>query len=428
MVSPDLFVAVCITVATCAAEDITYEFRFDRPMSWADDVVFWGLGGTQRWEVADDGEAGHVLRISGRDHNMEATYEMRTLQVNHKPGARAIIRFDIRGAETSEQTGFILRHFDGYCSGNAFKDIADEEFAPFPPPLFATSGPRNPRDWQRVEVDTGPLKNTVLTIAMIARQYPNKDTSAPKRFLEYHLRKLSVKTEALDRLMDPGFDWHGSTLGTQQLRSSTAGAHLDWCDFADQEDAKTADGKTIHFTLLQFRDTSTYRGGMVKHNTLHETCSGGLGGCSGITLHRESSGPANAVSWGKRQTVAYAALGLAPRETARIRVSMKMTTLENGNRGASKVQLGVDPRGGVCTRDAIWSPEYTDSFIKEGWRIASLEFDRPAGAVAFTVYFRHRDGLPTDPRFASNLPEPQSAGSELGSWAAADWVLVKVMK
>ena len=33
MVSPDLFLGVCITVATCAAEDITYEFRFDRPMS-----------------------------------------------------------------------------------------------------------------------------------------------------------------------------------------------------------------------------------------------------------------------------------------------------------------------------------------------------------------------------------------------------------
>ncbi len=92
------------------------------------------------------------------------------------------------------------------------------------------------------------------------------------------------------------------------------------------------------------------------------------------------------------------------------------------------MQLGVDPRGGLCTHDATWTPEYKDGYLKEGWRIASLEFDRPADAVAFTIYFRHRDGLPIDPRFPSNLPEPQSAGSEMSSAAFADWVLVKVLK
>jgi hypothetical protein len=415
-------------VAVCPAEEITYNFRFDKPMSWADDVVYWGLGGTQKWEIAKDANASPMLRIAGKDHGLEATWEMRTLQVNHKPGARAIIRFDIRGAEVFEQTNLMVRYFDGYCTGNALKEIADEPFAPFPPPLFDANASKVAGEWKHVELDTGPLKNTVLTVAFAVRQYPNRDTAALKRFVEYHLRNLSITTETLDRFMDAGLDWHGATLGVQHLRSSTAGAHLDWCDFADQEDVKTADGKVIHFTLLQFRDTSTYRGAMVKHNTMHETCGAGVGGASVITLNRESSGGANAVSWGIRQTFAYSGLGLKPGEPAKISVSMKMGTMESANRGASKVQLGIDPRGGICTQEATWSPEFGGSYFKEGWHVAKLEFDRPPDATACTIYFRHRDGLPTEPRFPSNLPEPQSAGSELSSTAFADWVLVKVVK
>ena len=54
-----------------------------------------------------------------------------------------------------------------------------------------------------------------------------------------------------------------------------------------------------------------------------------------------------------------------------------------------------------------------------------LVFDRPANADAFTIYFRHRDGLPQGPEFESNLPEPQSMGSRFGSTGLADWVLIK---
>jgi hypothetical protein len=412
-------------------QTIAYKYDFDEPMSWSDDVVHWGLGGVQKWEIAGLEAKSRVLRIAGRDYGMEATYETRTLQFNHKPSARAEVSFDVRAAELPPGCSLVVRHFDGYCSGEAFKNIADEPFAPFPRPIFDSNQTKLTAAWQHVSINLGPLKRTVLTLAFSVRQIPRHQqglpTSQPTPFVELLIKDLAVTTEPLDRLMDPGLDWHGHSATTRDLRASTAGADFDWCDFADQEDVQAPDGKTIHYTLLQFRDTSGHRGGTVKHNVRHETSHQGVGGCSSIALSRESSGGFDAVSWGIRQTVAYSALGLAPDASARIRITMKMTNIETTLSRNSRVQVGVDPRGGVVTRKATWSDEYTEEFTKEGWRLATLDFERPKDAVAFTVFFRHRDGRPGDPQFAMPFPEPQSMGSQLGSEAVADWVLVEVL-
>jgi hypothetical protein len=228
--------------------------------------------------------------------------------------------------------------------------------------------------------------------------------------------------------MDPGFDWHGREGSTRHLRSSTFGAMYDWCDFADQEDVVLPDGKTIHYTMLQFRDTSTYVGATVKHNIRHEPASANVGGRSIIALSRASSGGQCAASWGVRQTVSYRAIGLEPGEAAKIRVSMNMINEEAHKERFSRVQLGVDPRGSIVTQRALWSKEYKNEFIaKENWQIATLEFDRPMDATAFTVYFRHRDGQAREPYQKMHFPEPQSSGSRFGSVGMADWVLVEVI-
>ena len=135
----------------------------------------------------------------------------------------------------------------------------------------------------------------------------------------------------------------------------------------------------------------------------------------------------SAASWGIRQTVAYSALGLDRNQPARIRISMRMTN-EYGEGGISHVQLGVDPRGGLVTRQAMWTDTYQGDFVRDGWHTATLEFDRPTDAPAFTVYFRHRDGKAEDPLTGMHFPEPQSLGSRTSNRGIADWVLIEVVK
>ena len=217
---------VCGLASASLAEEIRYEFSFDHPMSWADDVVPWGLGGAQKWEIAETEDSGNVLRIAGRDYGVEATNEMRLLHFNHEPGAHATIGFDIRGVELPEGASFVVRHYDGYCTGGAFMELADEPFAPFPAPLFDSGKASITAKWQDVRLDVGPLEHSVLTIVLWVRQLPSRDKKKPAGFVEYHLDNLQVTTEVLQQVRDPGFDWHGAVLGVRQLRASTAGAKI----------------------------------------------------------------------------------------------------------------------------------------------------------------------------------------------------------
>lgn len=108
-------------------------------------------------------------------------------------------------------------------------------------------------------------------------------------------------------------------------------------------------------------------------------------------------------------------------------MSIKMTN-EYGERGTSRVQLGVDPRGRLITQEAIWSEPYSGDFVRNGWHTAVLDFDRPVDAMAFTIYFRHRDGKPAKPEVQMHFPEPQSLGSRESDVGIADWVLIEVVK
>jgi hypothetical protein len=419
--------AVCIAASSVASEPIHYVFTFDEPMSWSDDVSPWGFKAVQKWEIASGGLDGRkVLRIAARDYEWNHSWELRTLQFNHAPGANARISFDLRGVEAPPEASFEVRTFDGHCTGTAFTELAGEPYVDFPTPLFDSAGRPVGDTWQKIELETGPLEHTVLTLAFSVRQSPRQNRRAGDQvpFVEYHLDNLKVTTEPLGRLMDPDFSFGNRNLSTRTLRASTLGADLDWCTFADQEDVETPEG-VIHYTLMQFRDTSTHRGA-VKHNFLFNGIDDGLGGRSTMTLNRESSTPSCAGSWGVRQTVDYAAIGVAPGQRAKIRVRMKMITFVAPN-GVSRVQLGVDPAGTLITRKALWSEGCDGPCSGQGWHIATLEFEKPEDARAFTIYFRQRDGKSEEPRFPLGVIEPQSLGSLSNSSAIADWVTVEVV-
>lgn len=428
------FVLIAVSCPMFAGEaSITHEFTFDYPMSWADDVVPWGLGGVQKWEIAGGGKPGNALRISAADWKVDVSSEARTLQVNHKPNTPVKISFDIKPVTMPPGSYFLVRYFDGYCGGMPFDKIADDEFAPFPPPIWDSRKPGVKTDWQHVEFTTPPLKHTVLTIAFICQQPPLEEPGGDQSYVEYLLDNLKIKTNLLDNLMDPGFDWHGNAGGsTLDFWYNTNGANADWCDFADQEDVVTDEG-IIHFTLCQFRDTSCAAGPANKHILIHEKTCVEVGGLSTVTLSRIHADN-SAVSWGVRQTVAYSALGLVSGQEATIQVKMKYTNYDphpgrarGGDKRISKCQIGVDPYGGIITAapTVIWSPLDSVNYTADGWSKKTLEFKRPKNSEGFTIFFRHRDGAVGEGSVC--FYEPQSKGTLPGCRAIADWVMVKVL-
>ena len=417
---------------------LTYSLSFEDPMSWSDDVTPWGDSAVQEWEIADGGKQGKCLRITGTTYKRTVSYEIRTLQFNHKPDTPATVSFDFKDVCVPPGSFLMLRYFDGYCGGQAFHWVADDKFKPFPAPLFDSRTSKLTRNWQRVSCSTPPLKNTVLPLAFIVQQ-PRQDrpvdsAAADAQFVEFLLDNLSVRVTALDKLMDPDFDWHGNYGGsTVEFRQNTLGANADWCDFADQEVADFPIGGKVRYTLFQFSDATTQKNPGTRHNLIHEEHATGAGGVSAVHLNRWCvAGNLSAVSWGVRQTVAYESLGLKPDESAKIRVTMRMTQLDHDNNRASRIQLGVDPEGGIVTQKALWTPEERVCIRHDNrWSTPSIEFVRPKGSTAFTIYFRQRDGIPKDARDKSYPPdpkEPQSQGTESTIEAYADWVLVELVR
>lgn len=405
--------------AICAAR-MTYTFTFDHPMSWADDVCPLGEQEIQNWEVADGGNPGKALRISAAVYKQPTSCEVRTLQFNHKPDTSVTISFDVKASCAPPESRVLVRYFDGYCGALPFVTIADEDYAPFPPPFWDSAKAKLTDDWLHVSFSTPKLKNSVITLAIIVEQRKATD----EKYIEYYFDNLSIQTELLDKLMDPGFEWHGNYGGsTSHFWRNTGAANSDWCDYADQEDVITKEG-VIHYTMYQFRHTSACFEPAIMHELCHERFSEQTG-VQGTVVTSRIHASACAASWGVRQTISYGALGLKPEDTARIQIKMRYTNHEPVYRDTSRVQLGVDPMGHVITQSAIWGEEDNVNFLKEGWHTGVLEFEKPRGAQAFTIYFRHRDGLPKP---GGETPhEAQSRGTDPGCRGIADWVIVRIV-
>ncbi|MCL6628152.1 MAG: hypothetical protein K6U00_00955 [Armatimonadetes bacterium] len=422
-----LVLACCCNVCV-AASPFSYEFTFDEPMSWADDISPRGTSLIQSWEIVDGGNPGKVLRISAAVYEQPVSCEARTLQFNHKSGVSAKVSFDIKAVSNPPGSYLMVRYFDGYCGGMPFVKIADEKTNPatdrFPPPSWDSRHANLADDWQHVEFTTGTLSNTVLTLFFMVEQ--QRETAG--KYVEYLLDNLKVETEPLDKLMDLGFDWHGNYgESTFHWWQNTRGANIDWCDYAEQVSVKDWRGKDIHFTLYQFRDSSASPGPATRHKLGHVNYLRDVGWKGVVQCARIYAGDRSSVSCGVRQTVSYAALGLKPNQTARIQVKMKYTNYEWYNQQMTRVALGVDPTGSVIPSRAIWTSEYYGVIKKDGkWEIGTVEFEKPIGAQAFTIYFRHRDGSGT-PAPDPGPHEPQSRGTHFPCMGIADWVTVKVL-
>jgi hypothetical protein len=68
-------------------------------------------------------------------------------------------------------------------------------------------------------------------------------------------------------------------------------------------------------------------------------------------------------------------------------------------------------------------PDSDVNWDREGWRKLSLQWDRPKGATAFTIFFRYRDGVCRFKKTIDCATEPYVAS--IGSRAMADWVVIR---
>lgn len=409
-----------------------YVFDFEHPMSWADDVSPWADYKIQEWEIAEGGHPGKALRINGAAWGRPSSYEIRTLMVNHKPGTSVTVSFDFRAASNPPKAYFMINYFDGYCTGQTFYWASDDLMRPLPKPPFDTRETKVGTDWQRVTFTTPPLNHTVLTLAFHCQQTQDTDDPSKWKYLDYYLDNLNITVTPLDVLMDTDFQWHGNYgSSTVEFRRNFSAADADWCDFADQEIVETPQGN-IRYTLFQFRDATRQVLAGTRHQLKHSKHEIGAWGESTVTLARGGgAGNLSAASWGVRQTVSYEALGLQPAQKAKIRVRMRISSIIEQN-AACRIQIGVDPYGGVVTRNAVWTPEEQVNIRNDevSWIYPSIEFNRPKNAQAFTIYFRQRDGLPQDASDTSYPPEPnepQSQGSASPCESYADWVMVEVL-
>lgn len=421
-----LVIGTCVLTATApctGAPPVSYVFTFDHPISWADDVVPWGLGANHSWGIVEGGCPGKALRISDGVAKGGRTFEIRTLQFSHKPDTPVTVSFDVRMASAPVGSFLQVRYFDGYCGGDAFENGFEDRSLGISHPVWDSRTAKQTSDWQRANFSTGLLVNTVLTLAFMVQRPANGATG----HIESYLDNLEVETVALDRMMDLDFDWHGVRGGsTGEFRWTTMAANSDWCDFADQDDVLDRYGDTVHYTLLQHRDASSV--GHLRHKSelIHETCLERHDGISALVLARYGAGGNSAASWGVRQTVSYEALGLKPHEPATIRVSARLANYDPDKNYIVCSQIGVDSWGGVITQKAQWSKKEGWNLANKGWREPRITFDRPKEGRAFTVYVRMRDGMARPPTEILPFPEPASMGSPSLCETYVDWVKVEV--
>jgi hypothetical protein len=389
---------------------------------WSDVTLPWGLGGIYDWTPAPGGKDGKAIRITNETTKQVMAHEVRCLQFGHKPGASARIRMDVRVAALPTEGWIKIRHFDGYVTADAFAHSADDEFAPFPKPVFECAAPpKDPAEWQSIDLSTGPLKNTVLTLAFLVadpRHNREKDPAATE-FADLYVDNISVETEVSDAILDPAFDWDGKKASKMiNFRRSTAGAATPWCDFFQEEDVAEPDGKIIHYTAQTFQDSTAGGPSHMKHDYIHSVEDPYCGGLNVLALSRIHA-PDCAASWGVYQTFSYASLGLKPEDTGRVRVAAKAAVHDPAERKAGRVMVGAHPAGGLEQTQAVWSPESKANVDHGGLQTIEAVFDKPAGAKALTVFFKFRDGLPGKP------DDPDSIGTDPGCRAFVDWILVK---
>ncbi|KPJ62424.1 hypothetical protein AMK68_04900 [candidate division KD3-62 bacterium DG_56] len=412
-------------LSPAAGETLVQEITFESPgLSWSDVMLPWGGGGFLDWTIADGGNPGKALRITTKENKNPVSCENRTLMFNHQPGTPVRVEMDVNPVTHPKGSVFMIRWFDGYVTAEAFERIADDEFEPWPAPAFTiTETPQEP-GWKHVDFRTSALDRTVFTLLIVVRQPPDPAKETQDEFINYYIDNLRVETTPLAKYMDPGFDWHGKGGGKMiEWRQSIGGRHVDWCDFMDDVVAPLPNGGTIEYTMQTFRDTGAApRPGHGKHDYSHEVHNNIVGGASTITLSRIHPGEVPC-AWGVRQTVSYAAFGLEPDQDAHIEILVKYTLHDPAKKRLARLQVGADPEGGVVTENALWSEE--DAYANwdvEGWRKAKLEFDRPKGAVAFTVFFRHRDGDRT------GAERQTIRATDPGNRAIADWIMITATK
>jgi hypothetical protein len=418
---------VCALAAQARAEELVYAFDMEDPIAWSDVVLPWGGGGFFDWTLSEGGHPGKALRITTETNQHVIACEGRCLHINHEPGTPARIQADIRLVRWPEHAQLRLRWYDGYTTSSAFEGVANEEFDPWPAPIW-DSARKAVGEWHHLDVTTPPLEHPILSLAVMVQDsgHDTRDNPDATEYADLLIDNLRVDTVASTRFRDPGFDWHGKGVRKMiECRWGTGGRHIDWCDFMQEEDVPAKDDKVIHYRLSTFRDTGAGPPGHAKHDYEHSVAHDYVGGLSVISLSNIHADAA-AASWGVRQTFAYSALGLKPGEPARISIKIKDTVHDPEKRHWARLLIGCNARGDILPTRAIWSPETTPNWDENRFQVHALEFERPTDATAMTVWFKMRDGHPAKMDIDGKwVDDPDSEATRPGCRGMADWVLIR---
>lgn len=425
-----------VLAAPAVSEPLTLRYEMEAPLDWSDLSMEWGAGGKVDFSVELPGRPGKALHLTTRPVVGDASpanpchaevrgqpiaNEGRCLQWNHQPGTPATIAFDFAVFEADANTWFAVCYYDGYVTGEFFQMNLDDPFYAIPPPILAWHD-GDSREWTHHEVRTPPLEQPVLTLWILAAK------SQGTGYLDAAIDNLTVTLEPLQEFLDPNLEWGRDDFDKMHTcRRSNGCRHLSWCDVMYDEGGPAEPGaaeRIYYGSLNTFRGSSgNAAGGLLalKHDFWHRHREGLAGGASVIgfaSIHAAGE----AKSMGIRQTASYAAWGVGRDEAAHVVVQTKGASdidRKNG-RVAARTLLGVDPYGGVQGNAAsvIWSEEGVAN-TRDRWTIHRLEFDKPAGASALTVFLKWRDGIPD---------ETCDDAAVDGNTGWFDWVLVEVTR
>lgn len=394
------FAAACLCPSAAA---MTYLYTFDKHFDWDDVAGPGGLGGLAFWEVTDTGgNPGGALRVWTNYWHKD----IRAIQISVEPGTTVRIQFDVKivHQDTSTSSFIRARYYDGYVT--AISSVyADSLGSDWPAAIYNYDSGGDDLPWTHVDHTSAPVRNSVFTLMFHVEDFQTY-------YDEYLIDNLQIDFTPSSTFRDAALNW-GGVGGTKFVdwRLNTNGQHIAWCDFLEERN-QWFDGYCQIFdyplTYHSWYDTTQcvvcdHAKGDYKHSLIDS----GIAGVLRVDFSHDSNA---AKIYGIRQTVSYAALGLAPGQRGTCTAQTEAAIYDEWNQATARFWLAVDPYGGRDIKEGrypecigccggeplLWNPSFGagsfhNLYSTGTWKLLTINWERPPDAEAFTVLVKCMD-------------------------------------